>query len=57
MHPFSQLSMNLLIEAYEKAVKLNLEEDFITLLKDEINRRLYRDRHHSSEYENSSIIN
>ncbi|WP_138416211.1 sporulation histidine kinase inhibitor Sda [Aquibacillus sediminis] len=33
------LSNELLIEAYSKAQQLQLDEDFIVLLKEEINRR------------------
>ncbi len=33
------LSDRLLMEAYEKAVQLNLNEDFIQMIEEEINRR------------------
>lgn len=33
------LSDQLLIEAYEKAVELNLDSDFISILLDEMNER------------------
>lgn len=33
------LSDALLIEAYEKAIELNLNDDFIQIIKEEINKR------------------
>lgn len=33
------LSNELLLESYEKAIELNLSQDFIDLIKDEINNR------------------
>ncbi|HLS66417.1 MAG TPA: sporulation histidine kinase inhibitor Sda [Pseudogracilibacillus sp.] len=33
------LSDALLIEAYEKAMELNLQEDFILMIEEEMNRR------------------
>lgn len=34
-----RLEVNILIEAYEKAVELRLEEDFISFLREEIDNR------------------
>ncbi|MFB5662139.1 sporulation histidine kinase inhibitor Sda [Alteribacillus sp. HJP-4] len=34
-----QLSDDLLIEAYEKAIHLELNSDFIALIEEELNRR------------------
>ncbi|WP_084372444.1 sporulation histidine kinase inhibitor Sda [Halalkalibacter krulwichiae] len=34
-----RLDYNVLIEAYERAVELDLEDDFIQLLKEEISER------------------
>lgn len=34
-----RLDYTVLLEAYERALSLNLEEDFIELLKEEINMR------------------
>jgi len=37
----SQLSSQLLIESYEKAKKLNLQEDLIDMLENELHRRKF----------------
>ncbi|MDG5789227.1 sporulation histidine kinase inhibitor Sda [Evansella sp. AB-P1] len=39
-----QLSNKLLIDTYERAVKLNLKKDFLRLLEEEIDRRGLRQR-------------
>lgn len=39
MHNFPDLDDEALVESYWKAVKLNLDESFICLLKNEINNR------------------
>ena len=36
---FPRLSDNLLVEAYKKAIDLNLDKDFILLLKTDLNKR------------------
>jgi len=36
---FQNLNDNLLSEAYNKALELNLDKDFLTILKSEIKRR------------------
>ncbi len=39
-----QLSDDLLIETYYKAIELNLSQEFIRLIEEEIHRRLLTDR-------------
>lgn len=40
-----RLSNDMLLEAYEKAQQLNLDEDFIQLLLEEMQRRKFMKQH------------
>jgi hypothetical protein len=44
-----RLEYTVLVEAYERAVELNLEDDFIQLLKEEIDVRRRNDRQKERE--------
>lgn len=52
---FPRLSDSLLVEAYQKAIDLNLDNDFIDLLKTDLKKRKLSEKEIESHYNSHSF--